>query len=194
MADALSRLGSNLNQINAPSEDETLTASEIGSGTVTADEGLERESQQSDATIHSAEQDNSDLIPHVEVPLNVFKNQIVIRIGKELHSSIQPHPGFNRHHATIEQITYESLTDILKRCLSPNCINGIKIPEAYIQLLNEIYLAHFVSYKIRITQRMVEDICDSNRICSIIEEEHRRAHRNPRENGQHILERFYFPV
>ncbi|GBO99745.1 Retrovirus-related Pol polyprotein from transposon opus [Eumeta japonica] len=85
VADALSRL------------ETTVTASEGGSETVTADEDQDED----EATVHSAQQDSSDLIPHVEFPLNVFKSQLIIRQGKELHSRIQPHPGYTRHHAII---------------------------------------------------------------------------------------------
>lgn len=190
VADALSRLEANRNQIYMLTDEGTITASETGSETVTADEG---KSEQSDNTVHSAQQDSSDLIHHVEVPLNVFKNQIIIREGKELHSNMQPHPGFTRHHATLEQITSQRLTEILKKCLNPNCINGVKIPECFIPLLNSIYLAHFISYKIRITQRLVEDVTNEERVCRIIEDEHKRAHRNAKENSLQILERYYFP-
>lgn len=81
----------------------------------------------------------------------------------------------------------------MKKYLNPTVINGIKIPESYIQLLQELYVANFSMYKVRITQRIVEDVANDERKLSIIANEHRRAHRNPRENTQQILERFYFP-
>ena len=112
VADALSRLETNSNQIFQISDEETITASEVGSETITADEGCQN---QSDNTIHSAQQDASDLLDHVDIPINVFKNQIIIREGKELHCTLQPHPGFHRFHATLNQITSETLTETLKK-------------------------------------------------------------------------------
>ena len=40
---------------------------------------------------------------------------------------------------------------------------------------------------------MVEDVTNPERICRLIEVEHKRAHRNPRENVLQILENYYFP-
>lgn len=104
-----------------------------------------------------------------------------------------PHSGYTRHYATLAIINRATLTKVLKERLNPSVINGVKIPENFIQLLQETYLDHFRQYKLRITQRLVQDINNEEIIYQIIETEHKRAHRNPVENKIQILERYYFP-
>jgi len=73
-------------------------------------------------------------------------------------------------------------------------INGVKIPEIYLQSLQTSCLESFAGYKIRITQRLGPDMNDEEEVCRIIGEEHLRAHRNAKEMKLQILERFYFPT
>lgn len=86
-----------------------------------------------------------------------------------------------------------NLVRLLKQKLNPNVINGIKIPENCLATLQEAYLENFTKYKIRITQRIVEDVRNEDRICQLITDEHKRAHRNPQENKEQLLEKYYFP-
>lgn len=144
-------------------------------------------------TMHSAEEDSSDLIPHCEAPLNVFRNQLVFREGIDSYAHEEPHPTYQRHFIGFRKITKENLTQALKEKLNPNILNGIKIWENHIQLLQEIYKEHFSKFKIRITQRIVEDIKNQDNQLRIIQEEHSRAHRNHQENKEQILEKYYFP-
>lgn len=145
------------------------------------------------ATMHSAEEDSTDLIPHTEAPINVFKNQLIISLGKEMSAYEEPHPAYNRHFIQLSEINKDSLTRVLKERLNPNVVNGIKIPEVYLQLLQEVFKESFSKFKIRITQRMVQDIANEENKVEIIQQEHRRAHRNHKENKEQILERYYFP-
>lgn len=178
VADALSRLKTEVN---------ALTDSIVAhppSDTDTASEG----------TMHSAEEDSSDLIPHVEVPINVFKNQIILRQGASCECSEEPHIGYKRFYITMPTLNREALVTILKKILNPNVINGIKIPECSLSNLQNVYVNNFSRYKIRVTQRVVEDVTIADRVFNIIEQEHKRAHRNARENREQILEKFYFPA
>lgn len=191
VADALSRLKTSVNHISDAS---TETASEGDSQvTKTASEIGDDDVESTGSTVHSAIQDASDLIPHVEVPINVFKNQIIIRIGPELESCEIPHKHFQRHYASSPNWDSEKLKDLLKRTLNPKVVNGIKAPEAHLMTLQNLYLEHFSGYKIRIAQRKVRDIGSENLQFEIIQKEHRRAHRNARENKKQILEEYYFP-
>lgn len=199
VADALSRLPCQANHLTlANRESDTETASEGDSDrsrTLTAgrDSGTRTRTASEGDTVHSAEQDASDLIMHVEAPLNVFRNQIIIREGKELFSVECPHRGYTRHYINLDKVDEHSLTTVLKERLDPSLVNGIKIPEKFLHLLQEVYLCHFRYYKMRITQRIVQDVNREEMICKIIEDEHKRAHRNHAENKSQILERYYFP-
>lgn len=60
-------------------------------------------------------------------------------------------------------------------------------------LIQNIYASHLESYKTRFTQLMVEDVQNPHDQNIIIIDEHKRAHRNWKENKQQILQRYYFP-
>lgn len=147
----------------------------------------------STGTVHSAEEDTTELIQYCEAPINAFKNQLIIKKGKNINAHEEPHPGYNRHHISLSEINKENLIKILREKLNPNLINGIKIPEEYIQTLQEVYKECFSTCKLRLTQRIVYDICNEENKFAIIKEEHRRAHRNHLENKKQILENYYFP-
>lgn len=145
-------------------------------------------------TTHSAEVDSTDLIPFFEVPINVFKNQLIFSEGSvDRYCYEEPHLGYHRHYIRLSKYTKENLITMLKKYLNPNGINGIAIPEKYLMMLQEVYKDNFVKYKLRITQRLVSDVCNDERKFLIIEEEHKRAHRGPEENKKQILEKYYFP-
>jgi len=76
--------------------------------------------------------------------------------------------------------------------LKPSVINGTKIPDDYLQLLQTCCFQNFKLYQIRITQCLVEDITDEEQISEVIEKEHLRAHRNSKEGRIQILEKYYF--
>lgn len=151
------------------------------------------ESSVSSGTVHSADEDGTTLIPHCEAPINVFKNQIIIREGRDIFAHEEPHRGYHRHYANLSDMSSENLKQVLKEKLNPGVINGLKIPEQYIQMVQDIYKDNFSYYKIRITQRMVQDIANEENVFRIIREEHNRAHRNWKENKEQILEKYYFP-
>lgn len=205
VADALSRLKTNLNYtsdastISAEEGDSqaTRTATEIGENdsnrTETASETREDDRISIVSTAHSASQDASDLIPHMEVPINVFRNQIIIKNGPELQSNEEPHKHFHRSYFSSRDWNYEKLLDVLKKTLQPNIINGIKAPEQYLPIIQNLYVDHFSRYKIRIAQKVVSDVSQENQQYEIIAKEHCRAHRNAKENKMQILEEYYFP-
>lgn len=51
-----------------------------------------------------------------------------------------------------------ALTDSLLRRLNPNLINGIKTPERYFQILQDVLLVKFSKHKTRIAQKELVDI------------------------------------
>jgi len=77
--------------------------------------------------------------------------------------------------------------------LKPLIINGIKIPESYLQSLQERCRENLPGYKLRITQRLVTDVAGEEETIRIINKEHAGAHRNPKEMKLQILEKLYFP-
>lgn len=138
VADALSRLKVISNHLYSSTTDtasegrlldseDTRTASEgnvsAASDTETASEGRRDDDLSSDATIHSADQDSTDLIPHVEAPINVFRNQIIIKIGIDMTVYEEPHRGYARHFIALRQWSEDTLIAVLKEKLRPNIVN-----------------------------------------------------------------------
>jgi len=156
----------------------------LGSDTDTAFES------DSIATVHSALQNASCLIPHVEAPHDY-------RLPKSIDflfiSCGHPHAGYVRHSIPINDHFPSTLLNSLKKYLKPSVINGIKIPDDYLQLLQACCFQNFKMYKIRITQRLVEDITDEEQICEVIVFLDLRAHRNSKEVRIQILGKYYFP-
>jgi len=118
VADALPRISSYMNHLGS----DTATASEADADSV--------------ATIHSALEDASNLIPHVEVPINVYRNQLIFDPNQLEYSREQPHSGCVRHVTPIESDTMSNLTDSLKKFLKPSVVNGM--PDAYLQFLQTL--------------------------------------------------------
>lgn len=137
----------------------------------------------------SASQDASDLIPHMEAPVNVYRSQIIIKNGPALQSSKKPHKNSIMNYFSSPDWNY----DIFKRTLRPNIINGIKAPVYCLPIIQNLYVEHFSEYKIRIVQKIVSDVSSENQQYEIIEREHRRAHRNAKEYKMQIQDEYYFP-
>lgn len=144
------------------------------------------------ATVHSSLQDATDFVPHVEAPINVFRNQIIFNSDASAYSLETPFPGYTRHIIPLSDDTRRSLSAILKERLRPTVINGVKIPDAYLQSFQESYRESFSFFKIRIAQKFVKDIVDENEIMLAIDREHSRAHRNAREVRLQLLDSCYF--
>lgn len=146
------------------------------------------------ATVHSDDSSSGNLIPSVECPVNVFKNQIFILIGETSEYQFKlPFPTFHRHVITAREFSEDDLLGILKRYLNPSVVNGLFTCESLMGKIQRIYPLHFVNYKVRYTQTQVEDLTDTTRQEEEILKVHRRAHRNSRENKLQLLEKFYFP-
>lgn len=145
-------------------------------------------------TVHSSDSSPQDLIPSVEVPINAFKNQIFLSLGESSDYKFKVvFPGYNRHILTEPDYDSEKVISALKMYLNPSVINCIKTPEFIMGKIQEIYPDHFSSYKVRFTQKFVEDILSESDQETLIIETHNRAHRNAMENKSQILERSYFP-
>ncbi|XP_075157913.1 uncharacterized protein LOC142231180 [Haematobia irritans] len=147
------------------------------------------------SSVHSDESSSQNLIYSVNVPINAFKNQILLETN-DSESSYQfkiIFPTYHRHIITEQNFNSDNLVKILKRYLNPSVINCIKTTENTMGKIQEIYPLHFSSYKIRFSQVQVEDVTNDQKQQDIISRTHNRAHRNARENKIQIIEKYYFP-
>lgn len=146
----------------------------------------------SSATIHSDDSSSHNLIYSVETPINAFKNQLLISIDDSDHYSFEiPFPSFHRHIIKKPTFSEEQLIQILKQRLDPRLINGIFTSENIMGKIQIIYPTHFSSYKVRFTQNKVRDVTTESEQNENIALEHKRAHRNTKENKAQIIKAFF---
>ena len=149
------------------------------------------------STQHSDDSSSHHLIPTVEVPVNVFRVQLILKTD-DCKTSYQLKTFFSSKY--IRQIFIQprysesDLINIFKRYANPNHVNGLFTSETIMGKIQEIYPLHFNSYKFRFTQIIVEDVEHEEQQNEIIIAEHKRAHRNACENRMQILRKYYFPM
>lgn len=118
------------------------------------------------ATQHSAEDDDNSFIPSTEAPLNVFKNQLIFRIGKRSsYGVVIPFENYTRHIFIEPRFSVEYLKDKLKLFLYPQVINGIYTDEPIMATIQEIYKDTFNPrlIKARFSQKKVQDLNDNEK-------------------------------
>lgn len=146
------------------------------------------------STEHSDESSSHNLIPSVEVPVNVFRNQLILNKGDETsYQATNPFQNYTRHVITQPNFSETDIINIFTAYLNPNTVNGLKTDEPTMGIIQNVYPLHFKNYRIRFTQCSVQDVTNEAEQDEIILSTHRRAHRNAQENRQQILERYYFP-
>lgn len=148
------------------------------------------------ATQHSSDEDDSSFIPSTEAPINVFKNQLLFKIGnRSSYGLVVPFENYKRHIFIETRFTNEFLINTLKKFLNPNVLNGIFTTEPIMATIQEIYRQNFNprTIKVRFSQKKVQDINTEERQLEEIKKIHQFAHRNDVENTEQLLKDFYFP-
>ena len=88
----------------------------------------EIESSSSSGTAYTEGQDSSDLIPHIEWPLNVFRSQLIFSNCHVIFITENSHAGYNRYFIPLANIDKSTL----KEKLIANVVNGIKMLEDHL--------------------------------------------------------------
>lgn len=145
-------------------------------------------------TTHSDDSSGEDLVPATESPINVFKNQLWILEGEEDSYSFQiPFPTYHRHIITKQNYSEENLLELIKKYVNPAVCNGLFTSEHIMGKIQNFYADHFRNYRMKFTQTKVIDVSSETEQEELILSEHRRAHRNAKENKLQLLEKVYFP-
>lgn len=146
------------------------------------------------ATQHSNQSSPRSLIQHTDVPINAFKNQLIIEPSEVQSYEFQiVFPTYHRHIILEPNLDVRRLEEIFKKYLNPSVTNCIKTTDEILGKAQEIYSTNFHKYKVLYTRKMVTDISnESDQEVEIINE-HNRAHRNAGENKAQLLEKCYFP-
>lgn len=178
VADALSRINLKNTEIN-------LTETENSN------------SSSGNATVHSADTDDSEFIPMTELPVNYFSNQLILKINPmESNEFEEVFPKIHRRTISKIAFTVPMILNYFKEYLDPKKVNCIFCPENVIQLLQTVYHNYFSrnkTLKIRISQTKLQDCQTPEQQNEIIETIHNRAHRGIEENLKALQRDYYFP-
>lgn len=178
VADGLSRIPSNSRELEVNVNDQSDSTSD-------------------DATVHSADSDDGDYIPMTELPLNYFKSQIILKIGEqdeEIYEEI--FPGIHRRTVTRINFGVPFCIRLFREKMHPTRINGILCPESIINTLQVTFKNYFSrakTFKIKLTQSLLQDLKTIEEQELVIKTTHERAHRGIDENHTSIIRKFYFP-
>lgn len=146
------------------------------------------------ATQHSDETSSHNLIQFTDVPINVFKNQIILSsVGERSYNFEITFPTYHRHTITEPDISSDNLIKLLKKHLNPSVTNCIKTTDNILGKLQEIFSDHFSRYRVKYSRTIVTDLKTNDEQEEVIINEHNRAHRNSVENKNQILSKCYFP-
>lgn len=132
-----------------------------------------------------------------ERPINYFKNQILIKEGdqnSEVYEEI--FPSIFRRTITRSAFGIPYAIKILRDYMSPTKINCILCPEKWLNTLQIAYKNYFSrnkTFKLVLTQSILQDLITAEEQDQIIERVHQRAHRGATENYEVIKKEFYFP-
>lgn len=149
------------------------------------------------SSVHSADTDDSEFIKCTEQPLNIFHNQIILKIGE--HDSEEYEQIFHKmYRRTITKINFgvPTLIRIFRDYMSPGRVNCILCPENVIPSLQTVYKNYFnrcKTFKVLITQKLLIDLRTDEEQDTIIADTHESAHRGILENKEQISRRWYFP-
>uniref|UniRef100_A0AAG5DPC1 RNA-directed DNA polymerase n=1 Tax=Anopheles atroparvus TaxID=41427 RepID=A0AAG5DPC1_ANOAO len=154
-------------------------------------------SQSDDMTAHSADTSDDYFIPCTEKPLNVFRNQIILKISHiETEAYEQIFPKYHRHTVVKATYTEEAIVDLFKRYLNPKGTNGLLLPISLTQLVQETFRKHFSSnrlFKVFISETLLRDLRLDNEQDDVVREAHNHGHRGTKENKMQILQTYFFP-
>lgn len=148
------------------------------------------------ATIHSAEEDGTDLIQITEKPINIYKNQIYLCEGIKERSILKIVRRKCQNFITVDDNT--NLLEIMKKLLIDKGLMCIYCENINLFLkFQDLYKKYFSSNKnlviLRSTKKLV-DVMDLNTILEIIKEEHlKNNHRGINEIFLEVREKYFYP-
>lgn len=150
-----------------------------------------------DATVHSADTDDSEFISCTELPLNAFSNQIILKIGPDEPDNYEEiFPRVYRRTITRLVFGVPIIFKIFKDFMDLRRTNCIYCPERLMNMIQTVYKNHFSRtkpFKIYLTQKLLIDLRTLEEQNLMIEQTHNTAHRGIWENNAKISRTHYFP-
>ena len=150
------------------------------------------------ATCHSADTDDGNFIPMTELPINFFRNQIILKKGDvDANDYEEVFPKTHRRVITRTDFTVGRVLDIFKQYMNPRGINCIMCEESLMNILQIVYRNYFSrckTFNVRMSQKILLDLRSPEEQNEIVARTHDRAHRGAQENHKQIIKEYYFPA
>ena len=157
----------------------------------------ESDSDTDAATVHSADTDDSEFVQMTLRPLNVFSNQLVLKIGEQDSNEFEEvFPRVFRRTITKICFGVPAMLNIFKEYMDHKRVNCIFCPERLIPTIQVVYKNYFnrcKTFKVKITQTMLQDVQTDEEQNDLIQNVHDSAHRGIWENKEKISRTYYFP-
>ncbi|KNC22940.1 Retrovirus-related Pol polyprotein from transposon gypsy [Lucilia cuprina] len=130
--------------------------------------------------------DSSNIV--ADAFLNVFKNQIVISKGDAPSYNFEIiFPTYHRHTIIPTEFDSDKLLKILKSYLNPSVTNAIMTEDQILGKIQELWSSYFSKFRTKYTRTMIKDLTSDIEQETEIINEHRRTHRNSKENKLNYL-------
>lgn len=147
---------------------------------------------ESSGNCYNSEVSLSQVIRTVSTPINCFKSQIILSVGKDLKvTTIRLFNGYLRHE--IDFSNTESLYSKLKEIVDAKVVNGVHCSLEILGKIQNDIINLFPSVRFKHTEKIVMDLINENDQLETIAMEHNRAHRSAKENYDQILDTYFFP-
>lgn len=131
-----------------------------------------------------------------ELPINFFKNQIILKYQDEYSKIVEEiFPHVFRTTINKKEFTVEDFIEIFRHDLHSSKITCFLCPVEIIQTMQDVFDTYFSQMKpskLRISQRMLQNVTTAEEQNDIIEHTHDRAHRGIEENYNTIVQKYFF--
>lgn len=197
VADCLSRIEQNRNGNNQSIDSEINLSNFFSENTCKLILNSENdEISSNNATVHSAQEDASDLIFITERPINIFKHQIYLISGNT--ESVVTTTIHKKQQNTVCVTENSNLLDIMKKILVDKGTVCIHCDDNTLFLkFQDLYKKYFSqnrNLKVLKSPKSLVNITDKNEIITLIKEEHlRNNHRGINEIYLELKNKYFYP-
>lgn len=149
-----------------------------------------------DATIHSTQEDNGKVIPITEKSVNIYPNRVILNIGEQFNLKFSKPFGRNTYSVSIRQncIT-DDFSKLFKEILRPNESYGIYFRDNKLRLPLVRFCKESFNYSAKLfisNIYLLDVICEENQK-EIISEYHDKNHNGISESHKFLSKKYYWP-
>ncbi|POS82904.1 hypothetical protein EPUL_005150, partial [Erysiphe pulchra] len=150
----------------------------------------------SNATIHSTQEDNGKVIPITESSVNIYPNRIILNIGEQYKLKFTKIFKKNTYNISIRQnFMKNDFSKFLEEILRPNETYGIFFRDDKLRIPFVRFCKKSFNYSVKffISNTLLLDVpCEENQ-SEIISEYHDKNHNGISETYSHLSKKYYWP-